>query len=435
MKYRLFAILLFVCISAFPQTAKIKSLQKQREEMLRAAENSGKLLRDTKKTTNTLLERIRLITTQIAARQTAITLLGQEIEQINNEQEQTQKDIVRLEAELKTKQKSYAKAIDGMLHKRQKENKLLFILSGKSLSESIRRFYFLKDYSEWRNQQADEIKKRKDELASKRAALAKSKASRISLLGLRETEQNNLKAEEKTREKEVSEAKQKEKELQAIINQKNKQANALNAQIERLIAEEVARQEREAKRLAEEKRKAEEKKRLAEQQKNKSKGQGSTPKESASEPTYAKAASPKETQESLKLSSNFASNRGRLPRPLTGSSTIVSHFGTQSRGRVEINNSGIDLQSHAGAEARCVFDGEVTRIMSFPGYNICIIVRHGGYYSFYANVENIYVRQGQKVSTGQSLGKAYVDPDINRSLLHFQLWKGTNKMNPEPWIR
>lgn len=123
--------------------------------------------------------------------------------------------------------------------------------------------------------------------------------------------------------------------------------------------------------------------------------------------------------------------------PVTGRYSIIGRFGTHqhSRFRVTTNNGGIDIQAQPGAQARAVFNGEVTRIVAFPGYNNCIIVRHGGYYTFYGNIQQISVRQGQKVTAGQALGQIYTDSDTGSAQLHFQLWQGTTKLNPEPWLR
>ena len=98
-------------------------------------------------------------------------------------------------------------------------------------------------------------------------------------------------------------------------------------------------------------------------------------------------------------------------------------------------SDGIDIRSQAGAEAKSVFDGEVTRVVAMPGYNTCIIICHGDYFTFYTNIDQLYVKQGDKVKTGQSLGRLYTDPGTNQSQIHFQLWLKTQKLNPEPWLR
>lgn len=409
-----FISLLIISISSSAQTQKIKELERQRKQTLLEVEKTNKLLNESKKTTATILDRLKLLANQIQSRQKIVSLLEQEVEGITSEQKQIEADIVILEKELKGQQASYKKAIDGMMKNRRSEQKFLFILSGRSLSESYRRMKYLREYSDWRSKQADAIKAKNEELKKKQEELRLSKANKVSLLGQRVTEQKNLKNEESSFEKEKREAQKKQGELQKILQKKRQQADALNKQIERLIAEEVARQEREAKRLAEEE----------------AKRTGKTPSKGAVVTT------PKSTAANITLSNNFASNKGKLPYPISGNAVIVTRFGTHKQSQyVTMSNNGIDIRSQAGADALSVFNGEVTSVVAIPGYNYSIIIRHGNYYTFYGNIQNVYVKQGDKVKTGQSLGRVYSDPETNNTQIHFQLWLKTNKQNPEIWLR
>lgn len=136
------------------------------------------------------------------------------------------------------------------------------------------------------------------------------------------------------------------------------------------------------------------------------------------------------------LSGSFASNQGRLPMPITGNYTISSHFGAYNvngLNGVTLDNKGINLTGGAGAQARCVFDGEVTAIFSMGGMSN-VIVRHGSYITVYCNLSGVSVRQGQRVSARQSLGSVARDASGNCTL-HFQLRHETQKLNPERWLR
>ena len=439
----------FVSITLFSQTTKIKDLENQRKSALREIQNTTLLLDNTKKSTETLLSRINILAEQVQSRSQVILLLNQEIQAIGEEETKIGNDIVSLEGDLSLEQNAYAKAVQGVAYRKQNKSKLLFILSGKSLSESLRRMRYLKDYSLWRKNQAQTIRSKQIELTQKKENLVKMKASKIGLLSSRKQEQLKLEEEEKNHKKEVEEASKKQKELQELITTKQQQANRLNNQIQQLIAEEVARQEREARRLAEEQeRKKKEKERRIEEQKKREREKNSTSNkntktkeetskveknstlEENSTKTYV-------TKENVQLSSNFASNKGRLPMPISGSYKIVGKFGVHKHDqwKVTTNSNGIDIQGKPGAQAKSVFEGEVSRVVAFPGFNNCIIIRHGGYYTFYGNIQNVAVKQGQKVSTGQTLGVVFTDSETNNSVLHFQLWKGTAKLNPEPWLR
>jgi len=434
MKIRLFIVFFALSgIFAFSQTnSKIKELEKRRKLAIKEIENTTLLLKEAKKSTTSLMNRINLISQQISSRQKLIELLNQEIAAITELQVVTEAEILQMEIDLKQEQKAYAKAVEGILLKKQGTNKLLFVLSGKSVGESIRRMKYLKDYSEWRTQQITNIKEKQNELQEKKLSLEKTKTEKMSLLTSRQKEQVNLQEEEKTHKLEVEEANKKQVELQDIIETKQKQADKLNSQIERLIAEEVARQERAAKRRAAREKKTRTR-RTTRSTRSTTKEKSSDTDRSSSKSTDLEDA-PLATKESLRLSSNFASNKGKLPMPVTGRYRIVGRFGVHQHNKwVATNSSGIDIHAQTGSQARVVFDGEVSRVMAFPGYNNCIIVRHGGYYTFYGNIQNVSVRQGQKVSAGQSLGTIY--SDSGGAQLHFQLWRGTRKLNPEPWLR
>lgn len=464
---------LLFCVSMTAQTAKIKQLEIQRKKALLEIENTNKLLIDTRKVSQNLSIRVNLIANQIESRKKVISLLEQESNALAVQQNVTQKEIEKLEVELKAKQKNYEKAIQGMIYRKQSENKLLYVLSGKSLAESMRRMRFLREYSEWRSKQADEITAKSKQLQQKRADLAQQRKSKILLIGQKDTEQKTLMKEEDAHKQEITEAKQKQQELQSVIAQKKQQANQLNAQIARLIAEEIARQEQEEKRKAEERAKklaaeqkarqlaAEERARQlnavenskGQQDSQNKKQQTKSKKKMASTTAHNKAANASETvvekpvvrnesvlressSENVILSNNFAANKGKLPVPVTGRYSIISGFGAHQQSQyVTINSNGIDIQAQTGADARATFNGEVSKIVSFPGYNNCIIVRHGNYYTFYGNIQSVLVHVGQSVKTGQNLGKIFTDPDTGVTKMHFQLWNGTSKQDPSSWLR
>lgn len=137
-----------------------------------------------------------------------------------------------------------------------------------------------------------------------------------------------------------------------------------------------------------------------------------------------------------RLTGSFASNQGHLPMPITGNYTISSHFGAYNvngLNGVTLDNKGINLTAPAGAQARCVFDGEVTAIFSMGGMTN-VIVRHGSYITVYCNLSGVSVRQGQRVSTRQTIGNVARDASGNCTL-HFQLRHETQKLNPERWLR
>ncbi len=447
MKYLFLFFSLSLSLNAFSQTGRIERLQEQRKNLQTEIETTNRLYLDVKKQTTTIVQRINLINKQISNRKKMIEVQNKEIEALDNELVRLGKDIAILDKELKQRQDKYANAIKMVMHKKQQENKLFFILSGKSFGEALRRMQYLKQYSRVQKSQATEIKEKNAQLVKKKEDVEQAKVERSqTLVSIRE-EQSKLIEEEKNRKSEMTEAKGKENELQKVLQDKQRQANRLNTEIEKLIAEEVARQERETRRIEEEQRKkreeqariAEERRRKEEKKPKKGKSERKEEQVVTSEPErpVVKKEPILAATETFNLSKNFVANKGRLPMPVTGAATIVSSFGVHrhSEWNVSTNNSGIDIQAQNNSDIRSIFEGEVSRIIAFPGYNNCVILRHGDYYTFYANIINVYVKQGQKVKTGEALGKIYTDSDTGISSMHFQLWQKTTKLNPEPWLK
>ena len=434
-----------VAFNLVAQTSRIEALQKQQQALQEEIRNTNQLYLDVKKHTTTILDRINLINKQIASRKELIDVQQQEIDALRKEETRLEREIVRLNKELKQKQENYANAIQGMLNQKFSQNKLLFILSGQSLGESLRRMQYLREYSKWQRSQAAEIKEQNEKITRNRESLTLAKEEKEKALASLQAEQQKLRGEEKTRQSEVQEARGQERQLQRTLQEKQQQANQLNNQIEKLIAEEVARQEREA----EARRRAEEaeRRRLAEARGKKEEErteaeteaiarEEATTRDVSPGPRIEAGASTAST-ESFNLSKNFAANKGRLPMPVTGTASIVGTFGTKQHNEWNIttNSNGVDIQAQQGASIRSVFDGEVSKVFSFPGSNTCVIVRHGDYYTFYANIYDLFVKQGDKVTAGQSLGRIYTDPDSGVSTMHFQLWQKTTKLNPAPWLQ
>lgn len=252
----------------------------------------------------------------------------------------------------------------------------------------------------------------------KKTELQQVKVAKEGLLKEREEEKVKLEAQEKEQKLLVANLKKKQRGLQNELNKKRREANQLNARIDRLIAEEI---EKARKRAAEEaRREAAARKKAGE--KTEKTATASTPAKPKAQPleTYSMSKADRE------LSGNFANNRGKLPMPITGAYIITSHYGQYSvegLRNVKLDNKGIDIQGKPGAQARAIFNGKVAAVFKLNGlFNI--LVRHGNYISVYCNLSSASVKQGDDVTTKQTLGRIFSDgADNGRTVLHFQLRK------------
>ena len=417
-----------VAVTSVAQSSKkVKDLQKQRKEALQSIAKTDKELKTTKKSALQSLHQLNKLTAEITKHKEVIAALNAEISNINKQERKINETISRLEKDLNAKKEAYAKAIRGIAGRNSGYETLMFVFSSNSLNQSYRRIRYLREYSAWRKKEAIKISEQQAELEKKKAELAKTRSEKNAMLGKRTDAANKLKQKEKSQKEVVEDLKKKEKELQKELNAQRKQAAALNRRIEQLIAEEARKAAEEARRAAEAAKKATN----ADKKSGKNASAGEVRK-SQTKGGYAM------TKDELELSNSFSQNKGRLPMPLSGKYMIVGHFGQQQHQElkyVQVNSSGIDIQTTPGTTARSVFNGVVTCVFVMPGYNSSVIIRHGNYLTIYSNLSEVFVKAGDKVTTRQSIGRIYSDPEENnRTVLHFQLWKETTKLNPEPWL-
>lgn len=395
----------FILIILFPffvlsaNNQQIEELRRQQNALQEEIQHTNRLFQQARTLTENIVNRINLLSRQINARRQLIDTQNQEIAALEREARRLEEEIAQLERQLERARQAYATAIRAMLNNNFRQNKLLFVLSGRSFGESLRRMQHLRNYSTWKRQQAEEIKAKIEEISIRRQELSTTMTDRERVrLSLR-TEEQTLQAEEQTHRTEMTAARGQEQQLQQQLQAQQQRVDQLNAQIERLIAEEVERQRR-----------------------------------AQARPDDAGRA---ETAENLALTGSFAANRGQLPMPVTGPATITGNFGTRRHAQWNIttNSNGIDIQTQRGASARSVFEGEVSRIFAVPGAHTAIILRHGDYFTFYSNIDELFVQQGDRVTTGQALGRIFTDPESGVTEMHFQLWQQTTTLNPAGWLR
>lgn len=403
----------------------IKELENKRGALQKQIAESETLLQTTKKNVGSQLNGLAALTGQIEERKRYIMTINGDIEAIEHELASLGRQIAALQRDLKDKRQKYASSVQYLYKNRSIEEKLMFIFSAKNLAQTYRRMRYVREYATYQRLQGEEILKKQEQLNHKKSELTQVKQAKESLLKEREAEKAKLEAQEKEQKSLVASLRKQQRSLQNELAKKRREANKLNERIDRLIAEEIEkarkRAEEEARREAAARKKT----------------------ENASNKTTSASAEvkPLETynmnREDRELSGSFAGNRGKLPMPITGPYIITSHFGQYSvKGLrdVKLDNKGIDIQGKAGAQARAIFNGKVAAVFKLNGlFNI--LVRHGAYISVYCNLSSASVKTGDTVSTRQVLGQVFSNPaDNGRTVLHFQLRREKEKLNPEPWL-
>lgn len=443
---RLFCILISCFCLLMPLLAQsnklIKELESKRGTLQKQISESETLLMTTKKDVGSQLNGLAALTGQIEERKRYILTINNDVESIERELTSLERQLIRLQRDLKDKKQKYDSSVQYLYKNRSIEEKLMFIFSAKSLAQTYRRLRYVREYATYQRLQGEEVLKKQEQVNRKKAELQQVKAAKEGLLKEREAEKAKLEAQEKEKKTLVASLQKKQKGLQNELSKKRREANQLNARIDRLIAEEIEKARKRAEEEARREREAAAREAAARKKANDKKEEPatSTATTTTAERTKAKVA-PLETysmsRDDRELSGNFVNNRGKLPMPITGPYIITSHYGQYSvegLRNVKLDNKGIDIQGKAGAQARAIFDGKVAAVFQLNGlFNI--LVRHGNYISVYCNLSSASVKQGDNVTTKQSLGQIFSDgSDNGRTVLHFQLRREKEKLNPEPWL-
>ena len=403
--------------NASAQTSqKIKELENQRNELQQQIAESETLLRSTKKDVKSQLDNLALINGQIADRKKYINAIERDVKSLNNEISALQRQLKTLQRDLKDKKDKYESSVQYMYRNKSIHEKLLFIFSADNLSQTYRRMRYVREYANYQRLQAVEIERKQKQVNAKKAELEVTRGAKEKLLKEGEEEKKKLEKQEKEKQGILNGLRQKQRGIQSEINKKRRSANKLNAQIDRLIEQEI---EKARKRAEEEARKA-----------GKKPSEKSAGKQAIQKGTVDKF---RMNSEDRQLSGTFESNKGRLPMPITGPYVIVGRYGQYAVTKnVRLDNKGIDIRGKEGAKARVVFDGEVSAIFKYNGLNN-VLVRHGNYISVYCNLSSVSVAKGSKVKAREEIGVVHKDASGN-AVLHFQLRKETTKLNPEVWL-
>ena len=430
---RLFVILVSSLWLAIPLSAQsnklIRELEGKRGALQKQIAETESILQNTKKDVGSQLNGLAALTGQIEERKRYILAINNDVETIERELVSLNRQLNSLEKDLKEKKKKYEASVQYLYKNKSIEEKLMFIFSAKNLGQTYRRMRYVREYATYQRLQGEEILKKQEQIRKKKAERQQVKAAKEGLLKERENEKAKLEAQEKEKRTLVANLQKKQKGLQSEVNKKRREANQLNARIDRLIAEEI---ERARKRAAEEARRE-----AAARKKADTNGKGASKTGTAAKPKSEPLDAFTMSKADRELSGSFLANRGKLPMPISGPYIITSRYGQYSvegLRNVKLDNKGIDIQGKPGAQARAIFDGKVAAVFQLNGlFNV--LIRHGNYISVYCNLSSASVKSGDTVSTKQSIGQIFSDgADNGRTVLHFQLRREKEKLNPEPWL-
>jgi septal ring factor EnvC (AmiA/AmiB activator) len=383
---------------------KQKELEKQRKQKEEEIKLTRKLLNQTTSQKNKSLNQLRLLNRQIRIREELIQAVNLEISSLDARIMEKNGEIDALEEELELRKKEYADMLYVAYKNHKSFHPLIFYLSSSSFNQAVKRMSFVRELGASRTRQLEMIRSTSEEIENQVNELQQIRLEKSGLLYKKEEEKGHLEQDKTEENQLVKSLQEKEKELRKDLALKEKAAKELDEKIKKIIREEIERARKE-----EEARKK---------------------KEGTSGTTLAM------TPEAAALSANFTSNRGKLPWPVD-KGFILKGFGEHRHPtlpNVKTLNNGIDIVTGQGSSARAVFDGEIRAIFTVPGMQTAVMINHGEFFTVYTHLESVTVKKGDKIKTKQSIGKIYTDTEDNKTILHFELWKGSVKQDPEEWL-
>jgi murein hydrolase activator len=377
-------------------------LQKQRADAEKNIAFTNELLKAAERGKQDTYNQLILLNSRIEQRKLVINSISDEIRYLDRQIEIHHEVIIGLESDLAKLKADYARIIYHMAKHQSPYQKIMFVLASENFNTAYKRFKYMQQYTLYRRQQAKNIEEAKLKLSEAIVQLELLRSSKEKLLAEQRGETHKLEREKQDQNSTYQNLTKQEKELRKRLKEQQQLAEKLKKEIERIIAEEV--------RLAAERAKK-------------------------SNKTVQGVFSL--TPEEKLIADIFEKNKAKLPWP-TDRGVITSSFGEHPHPVIKgvtIRNDGVDINTYSGAQVRSIYDGVVSRVFVIPGANKTVIIRHGNYLTVYSNLQDVFVKQGDKVSIKQPIGIVYTDPkDNTKSVIQFQIWRENEKLNPQFWL-
>lgn len=411
-------------------TRSADKIKKEQSTTQRKISETSKRITTTDKELKRQLNSLNSLNADIRQQDATVHRLRTHIDSLGTAITSTSDSIAILESNLNDLRTAYAKALSSLQPSAGEMDAIAFVFSAGSFSEAYSRVRYLNRFSEWRRRKAADIDQAIDRISQRRQHLTGLRHQQDKACRQAEEARRSLSLKQNESEKLVTNLRRQGTQLKAELARQKKQAQALDRELDRIIAAEQQRIARE-----EAARKAKEAKNTKTTTRTTSSDTPSARAIASSRAETRSAATTSATQ----LSGSFSANKGQLLFPVSGRYKIVRQFGRQphpTQRHVVTDNSGIDIEVPTGTSARAVFDGTVSAIFRQDGFNTIVMLRHGKYLTVYAGLSACNVRQGQHIKAGHLLGSIHSDPaDDNRTILHFEVRDERQKLNPILWVK
>jgi murein hydrolase activator len=378
---------------------KLLSKKKKLEEEIAYTK---KLLEETSKTKTMSINQLNLLKGQIEKREALLDEINLEIDSIGRAIENNNEMLIKQSTNLRDLKDEYARIIYHAWKTNNSYDRLLFIFSAEDFNQAYRRLKYFQQYSEYRKKQAELIVDAQNDLSRRVQELEIQKENKTTLLADNETAKHKLDRERAEKDAMLNKLKQQEASIKKNLKSKQEEAKRLQSKIQTIIAAEIKKSSTRANKI----------------------------------PTSNTNIKNVLTPEEKLLSDDFIINKGKLPWPVA-SGVISDYFGEHDHAvlpGIKVKNNGIDISTGKGSSARAVFNGIISSIVSITDNNMAVIIRHGDYFTVYSNLKSVNVSKGAAVTTKQTIGTIFTDPDEGKTAIHFELWQGKALQNPTDWL-
>lgn len=430
-----FLSLLFLCLtSSLWSQSQQEKLEQRKAQIQREIRDNEKMLKNVKSKEKSAMNVFLIQKNKIKLKENLINTTEKQKRLLANDMYINQLKINKLNRELEVLKEDYAKKIVNSYKSRSEQSRAMFILSSENFLQAYKRVQYLKQYTSFRKSQGEEINSKSKELVNYNEKLNVQKVAKQKLIVENEKERQTLEKEKKEQEKLVNSIKKDKNRIVSEIRKKQRESRTIDAQINRLIREAIAEANRKA---ALERAKAA----ALAAEKSKSPGSTSTPKSTKEirEEVARKPVSSSRielTPEAKSIADNFRSNRGNLPWPVE-KGFISLGYGDQPHpiyNTLVVHNSGVEITTTDGANARAVFGGEVASVMVLSPVNKAVMIQHGDYFTIYQNLSSVAVSKGDRVSMKQNLGRIRTNGDTGKTVIKFLILQNTTYTNPQSWL-
>ncbi len=438
MRALLFYIALIFSIALNAQTKE--ELQRQKVLLQDQIDLANTLLKKTQNNRDASITELQTLNQKIESREKLIVNMSRQIRGIDREVAVKEREIKTLEIQIDSLKSDYAKLIQLAQHNLQPTDQVLFILSSNSFAQAAKRLQYFKDMTRYREQQVGQIHLAQENLAREKKMLIAKKIEKTAVQQAQKEAKIALLTDAQEQQNTVATLQSKESDLKKDINKKQREAQQLEKQIKRIIAEEMRKAKERAERNALEKEAKElglikgkdyssrtSSKAITQLIDKARKAKGMDVRDDG--PAFAM------TPEARALANNFASNKGALPWPVERG-IVTGKFGKHPHPVVKgiiVDNPHIEITTEDNAVVRACFEGEVSSVVPIPGANVMVLIRHGNYFTVYSNLVSVKVKAGDTISLKQPIGTAFTDEE-GKTMVQFGLWKDANIQDPYPWL-